>query len=177
MIESVDLTNRCVLPSRTDAFTRDVETLGQSLVFSKAEGNTALYDAIGVGLQHGREGKGFRKVLLVISDGGDNRSRLMEQELVSGAIRRLVINLSLTILPDVRRLPYIWFDNRQWPSAQLSRVTRALAHIEEGLRLLFESLYAHGALIVAAAGNDSMLVNKQGQPPQPPRAPAPPRWT
>jgi hypothetical protein len=96
----------------------------------------------------------------------------LEQELVSGAIRRLVINLSLTILPDVRRLPYIWFDNRQWPSAQLSRVTRVLAHIEEGLRLLFESLYAHGALIVAAAGNDSMLAHKQGLPPQPPRAPA-----
>ncbi len=96
----------------------------------------------------------------------------LEQELVSGTIRRLVINLSLTVMPDIRRLPYIWFDNRQWPSAQLSRVTRVLAYIEEGLRLLFESLYAHGALIVAAAGNDSMHVNKQGLPPQPPRAPA-----
>jgi hypothetical protein len=96
----------------------------------------------------------------------------LEQELVSGTIRRLVINLSLTIIPDVRRLPYIWFDDRQWPSGQLSRVTRILAHIEEGLRLLFESLYAHGALIVAAAGNDSMLASKQGLPPLPPRAPA-----
>ena len=96
----------------------------------------------------------------------------LEQELVSGTIRRLVINLSLTIMPDIRRLPYIWFDHREWPSAQLSRVTRALAHIEEGLRLLFESLYAHGALVVAAAGNDSTLANKQGLQPQPPRAPA-----
>ena len=96
----------------------------------------------------------------------------LEQELVSGAIRRLVVNLSLTIMPDIRRLPYVWFDNRQWPSVQLARVTRVLAHIEEGLRLLFESLYAHGALIVAAAGNDSLLANKQGLPPQPPRAPA-----
>jgi hypothetical protein len=96
----------------------------------------------------------------------------LEHELFSGTIRRLVINLSLTILPDIRRLPYIWFDDRQWPSKQLSRVMRVLAHIEEGLRLLFESLYAHGALVVAAAGNDSMFASKQGLPPQPPRAPA-----
>ena len=44
-----------------------------------------------------------------------------------------------------------------------------LAHIpmisEEGLRLLFESLYAHGALIVAAAGNDSASATKQGKSP------------
>jgi subtilisin family serine protease len=49
---------------------------------------------------------------------------------------------------------------------------RVLNHIEEGLRLLFESLYAHGALIVAAAGNDSVQVTQRGQAPRPPRAPA-----
>jgi Ca-activated chloride channel family protein len=73
-------------PQLREPFTRDVDTLGQSLPFSKAEGNTALYDAIGVGLRHGRQRKEFRKVLLVISDGGDNRSRLMESELVSAAL-------------------------------------------------------------------------------------------
>jgi len=36
----------------------------------------------------------------------------LERELMSGSIRRLVINLSLTIMPDLRRLPYIWFANR-----------------------------------------------------------------
>ncbi len=96
----------------------------------------------------------------------------LEQELVSGSIHRLIINLSLTIMPDIRRLPYIWFNDRQWPSTQLTGVMRVLAHIEEGLRLLFESLYAHGALVVAAAGNDSFAVNQQGKPLRPPRAPA-----
>ncbi len=96
----------------------------------------------------------------------------LEQELVSGAIRRLVINLSLAVMPDIRRLPYIWFENRTWPSGQLSGAIRLLAQLEEGLRLLFESLYAHGALIVAAAGNDSEAANKQGKRPRPPRAPA-----
>jgi hypothetical protein len=96
----------------------------------------------------------------------------LELELVSGSIRRLVINLSLNIMPDVRRLPYIWFDHRQWPSTQLAGAMRVLEHIEVGLRLLFESLYAHDVLIVSAAGNDSYLVNKQAQKPRPPRAPA-----
>ena len=96
----------------------------------------------------------------------------LEQDMVSGAIRRLVINLSLTVMPDIRRLPYVWFDHRQWPSTQLAGAVRVLSHIEEGLRLLFESLYAHGALVVAAAGNDSALSSKQGQKPRPPRTPA-----
>ncbi len=96
----------------------------------------------------------------------------LEREMVSGAIRRLIINLSLTIMPDIRRLPYIWLDHRQWPTTQLMGVTRVLAHLEEGVRLLFESLSAHGALIVAAAGNDSLQAKRQGLPPRPPRAPA-----
>ena len=96
----------------------------------------------------------------------------LELELASGAIRHLVINLSLNIMPDVRRLPYVWFDHRQWPSTQLAGAMRVLTHLEEGLRLLFESLYAHDVLIVAAAGNDSFLANKQGQKPRPPRVPA-----
>jgi len=96
----------------------------------------------------------------------------LEVELVSGNIRRLVINLSLNIMPDIRRIPYVWFDQRQLPSTQLAGAVRVLAHIEEGLRLLFESLYAYDVLIVAAAGNDSFLANKQGQKPRPPRIPA-----
>jgi len=96
----------------------------------------------------------------------------LEQELFSGAIRHLVINLSLNIMPDIRRLPYVWFDHRQWPSTQLAGAMRVLTHLEEGLRLLCESLYAYDVLIVAAAGNDSFLANKQGQKPRPPRVPA-----
>ena len=83
----------------------------------------------------------------------------LERELFSGTIRRLVINMSLTIMPDIRRLPFLWFDNRQWPTTQLYGVMRVLNHIEEGLRLLFESLHAHGALVVAAAGKRLVASN------------------
>src|SRR5579885_527423 len=96
----------------------------------------------------------------------------LELDMVSGAIHRLVINLSLTVMPDIRRLPYVWFDHRQWPTTQLAGAFRVLTHIEDGLRLLFESLYAHGALVVAAAGNDSTSFLRQGQKPRPPRTPA-----
>ncbi|GCE25224.1 hypothetical protein KDA_07080 [Dictyobacter alpinus] len=96
----------------------------------------------------------------------------LEHELVSGTIRRLVINLSLTIMPDSLRLPYLWFQDRQWPTAQLLGVQHILTSLEEGLRLLFESLLSHGALIVAAAGNDSTQSVGKGLAPRPPRAPA-----
>ncbi|HLZ56490.1 MAG TPA: S8/S53 family peptidase [Ktedonosporobacter sp.] len=96
----------------------------------------------------------------------------LERELFSGSIRRLVINLSLTIMPDIIRIPYIWFAGRQWPSTQVMGVTRVLNQIEEGLRLLFEGLYAQGALVVAAAGNDSLSAVQQGLSRRAPRAPA-----
>jgi len=89
----------------------------------------------------------------------------LEREMHSGSLRRVVINLSLTIMPDVRRLPYIWFNHHQWPTTQLMGVSRVLNHIEEGLRLLFESLHASGALIVSAAGNDSWQAAQQAGTP------------
>ncbi|MBV9689105.1 MAG: hypothetical protein JO202_05270 [Ktedonobacteraceae bacterium] len=96
----------------------------------------------------------------------------LERELASGTVRQLVINLGLTIMPDIRHLPYVWFDQRQWPNTQLAGVVHVLNHLEEGLRLLFDSLAAQGALIVAAAGNDSIGARTQGLPPRSPRAPA-----
>lgn len=42
----------------------------------KATGKTALYDAIGVALDHVKKGNRDKRVLIVISDGGDNASKL-----------------------------------------------------------------------------------------------------
>jgi hypothetical protein len=96
----------------------------------------------------------------------------LERELVTGRVRCLIINLSLTIMPDMRRLPSIWFDHRQWQTTRLAGAMRVLQHIEDGLRLLFECLAEQGALVVAAAGNDSLNAFQRGLVPRPPRAPA-----
>ncbi len=96
----------------------------------------------------------------------------LEAELAGGTLARLVINLSVTIMPPLRRLPYLWFYDNLWPGKQLWEPIRALQHIEEGLRLLFECLHESGALVVAAAGNDSLYANQRGELPGPPRSPA-----
>jgi Ca-activated chloride channel homolog len=51
------------------------------MVMLKPENRTALIDAVYLGIDHLRQAKYDRKALLVISDGGDNRSRYTEGEL------------------------------------------------------------------------------------------------
>ena len=50
------------------------------MLFSKSKGSTALFDAIYLGLHEIRKSKLRKKALLVISDGGDNRSRYTDTE-------------------------------------------------------------------------------------------------
>src|SRR5262245_50865108 len=52
-------------------FTANFERLERQLVAASAEGNTALYDAVYLGLQKIRGGHNPRKALLLISDGDD----------------------------------------------------------------------------------------------------------
>jgi len=56
-------------------FTTQVETVQNQLLFGKAEGSTALLDAIYLALDTMRDAHNPRRAILVISDGGDNRSR------------------------------------------------------------------------------------------------------
>jgi Ca-activated chloride channel family protein len=66
-------------------FTTDFTDLRLPLLFAKAKGNTALYDAIQMGLTKLKDGINPRKALLVISDGYENSSRIS-----AGALKRLV---------------------------------------------------------------------------------------
>jgi Ca-activated chloride channel homolog len=56
-------------------FTNDPGQLETALSRNVITGMTALYDAIAVGLEHLQKGKWDKKVLIVISDGGDNASK------------------------------------------------------------------------------------------------------
>jgi Ca-activated chloride channel family protein len=57
-------------------FTSDHAELDAALTAEKPGGPTALYDAVAAALQHLGQGRSERKALIVLSDGGDNASRM-----------------------------------------------------------------------------------------------------
>jgi VWFA-related protein len=64
-------------------FTNDPNELERAISKTPADGQTALYDAIGEALSLLQRGRRAKKVLIVISDGGDNASRrTLDQVLV-----------------------------------------------------------------------------------------------
>lgn len=62
-------------------YTSDPDDVEARMVMLKPENRTALIDAVYLGVDHLRQAKYERKALLIISDGGDNRSRYTEGEL------------------------------------------------------------------------------------------------
>ena len=62
-------------------YTSDVDDVEARMVMLKPENRTALIDAVYLGVNKLRQAKYERKALLIISDGGDNRSRYTEGEL------------------------------------------------------------------------------------------------
>jgi Ca-activated chloride channel homolog len=70
-------------PELASDFTSSMETLEHSLLFAKANGRTALLDAVSLSLHQMRHAQYQRRALLIISDGGDNHSRYTESEVRS----------------------------------------------------------------------------------------------
>jgi len=62
-------------------YTSDDGEVLSSVLGAQAEGRTALYDAVYMGLEKAKQGRNARKVLLVISDGQDNNSRYTLKEI------------------------------------------------------------------------------------------------
>jgi Ca-activated chloride channel family protein len=62
-------------------YTSDPDDVEARMVMLRPENRTALIDAVYLGVDHLRQAKYERKALLIISDGGDNRSRYTEGEL------------------------------------------------------------------------------------------------
>jgi Ca-activated chloride channel homolog len=64
-------------------FTKSVEDVQGKLVFTVPQGRTAMLDAIYMGVNKMKDAHNTKKALLIISDGGDNRSRYTENEIKS----------------------------------------------------------------------------------------------
>ncbi len=62
-------------------FTKSLEELQGQMVYTVPTGRTALLDAIYLGVSKMRQAEHAKKALLIISDGGDNRSRYTDGEI------------------------------------------------------------------------------------------------
>jgi Ca-activated chloride channel homolog len=68
-----------------NAFTRNISELKQAISQVAGAGRTALYDAVIAGLEHVELSNLPKRVLILVSDGGDNASRHSEQEVLEAA--------------------------------------------------------------------------------------------
>lgn len=62
-------------------FTSDTSTIRNALSLAQPQGSTALFDAVALAVHQMRSARNRRRVVFLISDGGDNHSRLTEREL------------------------------------------------------------------------------------------------
>jgi VWFA-related protein len=90
------------LPPSVD-FTEDPGRLRTALLVTPAQGMTALYDALDRGLRHLQHGTRDRKVLILVSDGGDNASEQTLTAVIDLARRTEAVIYPVTLFdPDNR---------------------------------------------------------------------------
>ena len=70
-------------PSLVQTFTRDPDAILSALSLVRADGWTALLDAVYLGVARMKTAKNPRRALFVLTDGSDNSSRYSEHEIVS----------------------------------------------------------------------------------------------
>lgn len=98
-LDQVSLVQASDEPELVSDFQSGAErSLGQ-LEFLRARGGSFLLDAIYLGLRQATFGRNERKVLVVISDGGDNGSRYTESE-IANAIRESGVRLFIVGMND-----------------------------------------------------------------------------
>ena len=74
----VEFSNRAKI---AQGFTSDITRLRDKLSLVPAQGNTALYDAVYLGLAQLKKGQNPKKALLLITDGEDNHSRYSRRDI------------------------------------------------------------------------------------------------
>jgi VWFA-related protein len=115
------------LPDNTP-FTDQVVQLELALSRIKADGETALYDGVAVALEHLKKGNRDKKVLIVVSDGGDNASKhnLGQVMAMAGQSDAIIYTLGLFDEDDPDKNPGVL--------KQLAKVTGGEAFLPESLK-------------------------------------------
>jgi Ca-activated chloride channel family protein len=70
-------------PTLVQDFTPNVDDIQSHLLFTTPKGGTSLLDAIVLAVSNMRKAQYQRKALVIVSDGGDNRSRYTEKDVKS----------------------------------------------------------------------------------------------
>ena len=91
-----------------EGFTSDINRLRDRLSFTPAQGATALYDAVYLGLSKVKGGQNPKKALLLITDGEDNHSRYSRRDirefLRESDVQVYVIDLGRALMGDLADL-------------------------------------------------------------------------
>jgi Ca-activated chloride channel family protein len=87
-------------PRLIQDFTTDISKLRNRLLHTQAKGQTAMYDALYLGLAKVKRGSNSRKALLVITDGEDNQSRYRFSDLKEFAKENDVLIYGVGLLHD-----------------------------------------------------------------------------
>jgi Ca-activated chloride channel homolog len=113
-----------------EAFTSDIEELRKAVSSAAGSGRTALYDAVIAGLEHVQQSDLPKRVLVVISDGGDNASSHSMKEALDTAIESNALIYSIGIYDE--------FDREHNPKAlkQLASMTGGEAFFPRSLSQL-----------------------------------------
>jgi VWFA-related protein len=91
-------------PPPTAPFTNDVAVLRDALTKTiRANGRTALFDAITAGLDYLGRGRHERRVLVIVSDGGDNASQTTFEEVVTKTQSSNAVIYTVALVDAVER--------------------------------------------------------------------------
>ena len=92
---------RAVLPASAP-FTNHAGTLREALTRAiRARGRTALYDAIDQGIDYLAKGSHLRRVLVIVSDGGDNASHLTFEQVLRNTLTSNVVIYTVGLIDEI----------------------------------------------------------------------------
>ncbi len=101
---------------------QSIETIQAKLGETEPRGGTALYDAVYLGISRMRSAQHQRKALVIITDGGDNRSRYNLKETRKMVQEADVLTYGIGIFDDVPMNMFKTFEER-WGRKWLSQIT------------------------------------------------------